>query len=112
VISRRTIIWFALLLLFSAVLWVRESQEGSPCREGTAAHRGQDSHSIKQKQSSVVSDEATFSPCYIWQSMPIWAEFCAIAWLISLVGFLRSLAIDIYRWIIAKKADHAPRMFH
>jgi hypothetical protein len=61
-------------------------------------------------ESSVVGDQASFTPCYVWQSMTIWDELCAIAWLITLVGFLRSLAIDIYRWLIAKKAGHAPRM--
>ena len=110
-ISRRTIIWFVLLLLFSSALWVRAYQYELPCREWTAAHPGQDSHSIEKNKSPTGEDEVSFSPCGLWENMPIWDELCAIAWLISLVGFLRSLAIDIYRWLIAKKAGHAPRMF-
>jgi hypothetical protein len=109
-ISRRTIIWFVLLLLFSSALAVRAYQYGRPCREWTAAHPGQDSHSIEQSKSPVGGDEVSFSPCGMWQNMPIWDELCAIAWLISLVGSVRSLAIDIYRWIIAKKSGNKPRM--
>jgi hypothetical protein len=100
-ISRRTIIWFALLAVFTSALEVRNYQEQRPCREWKAAHRNQDA-----KQANALAagpDEsvaADFNPCTLmWEAMPVWVKLCAIGWLVSAVGFIVSFIRDVWRWV-------------
>jgi hypothetical protein len=99
VISQRTIIWFVLLVLSSAALWLHTYQEGKPCREwkktrlnaSTAAGTGD-------------AAEASFTPCdLMWGTLPLWVRVCAVTWLISLVAFIKCLLVDLYRWFSMRR---------
>lgn len=96
-ISRKTIVWFLLLLSFTAALSVYGYREGTPCRAWKAAHPGQDPQGQTSKETGeqiVVS----FNPCTLWSSPPAGQQPCALGWLISLIGFFGSLGGDVIRF--------------
>jgi hypothetical protein len=101
-----TIIWFVLLLGFSAGLKYDAYQEDKPCRDWKAAHPGVDPKTDVGRD-IVLPDgthEISFNVCnVVWRSMPVWVKLCALGWLVSLIGFLRSLSIDVYRWFLQRK---------
>lgn len=98
-ISRRTILWFVLLLLSSAALWLHNYQEAKPCREWKKTHLN-----ARPMVESTNEAEVSFSPCdLMWESMPLWVKVSALTWLISFVAFIKCLVGDLYRWFLAQK---------
>ena len=98
-ISRRTLIWFVLLLLSSAALWLHNYQEGKPCREWKKAHVN-----APPTVESTNEADVSFSPCDVmWKSMPLWVKICTLTWLISFVAFIKCLVVDLYRWFLAQR---------
>jgi hypothetical protein len=107
VISRRTLIWFALLLVFTAGLQYDKYQTERPCREWKAAHPGVDPKTDVEKE-IVLPDgtlEVSFNLCNVqlWSNQPIWVKLCVLGWLVSLIGFIQSLVRDIYRWVVMRR---------
>jgi hypothetical protein len=107
VISKRTLIWFVLLLGFTAGLKSDAYQEDKPCRDWKAAHPGVDPKTDIGRD-VVLPDgthEVSFNGCNVvsWRSMPIWVKLWVLGWLVSLVGFLRALSIDVYRRCMRRK---------
>jgi hypothetical protein len=107
VISRVTVIWLVLLLGFSAALWYDGYQQAGPCRQWKAAHPGVDPNSLKDTVEEEPDGTYTmsFNPCtvVVWRSMPFWVKLCAIGWLVSLIGFLRSFVRDVVRYLRARR---------
>jgi hypothetical protein len=67
VISKQTIVWFVLLLLSSAALWLHTYQEGKPCREWKKTH-------LNASTTAGTEDgaEASFTPCdLMWKPLPL-----------------------------------------
>jgi hypothetical protein len=108
VISRRTIIWFVLLLGFSAGLKYDAYQEDKPCRDWKAAHPGVDPKTDVGSDIALpdgMHEVSLFNSCTVvlWRSMPVWVKLCTLGWLVALIGFLRALSIDVYRWVMRRK---------
>jgi len=91
-ISRKTIIWFLLLLMFTAALefhW----------------------RAIEQKSlfKPVAVQEIlgnSFDLCHdMWERMPIWVELCTLGWLVSLINFVANVFRDIRRWLL-RRSQH------
>lgn len=102
VISRRTIVWFVLLLCFTGGIELDRWQQNAPCREWKKAH-----HELSQVAVFAVvhaqdegGDDTAFGPCnvMVWRSMPLWVQLCGLGWLVSAIGFLTSLGCDLWRW--------------
>jgi hypothetical protein len=107
VISRRTIVWFGLFVASTLVIGCVQWVWGRPCREWKAAHH--DVHAAYDDTAAWREPDGTYvaaiNPCttWLWQGLSPWLKVCALAWLVSLIGFLRSLSIDVYRWFLQRK---------
>ena len=99
-ISRTTVVWFVLLLGFSAALWYDGYRQAAPCRQWKATHPGVDPRKPELIQEGPDRGEWFFNPCtvVVWGSSPLWVKLCTIGWLVSLIGFLQNLVRDIVRY--------------
>ena len=94
-ISRGTIVWFVLLMGFTAGLELREHQLQAPCRATNAR-----AASYRAVAQDAAPGENSFNLCGgMWESMPLWVKFCALGWLVSATGFVVNLIRDLRRWI-------------
>jgi hypothetical protein len=113
-ISRATITWFLLLAGFTAALAFSIYEEEAPCREWRKTHP-----STSHRQAPVLDrypvlldvqetgETFSLSPCDMWSEQPLEDKLFAVGWLISLVGFLRSLSQDLWRWFRRPKTPEA-----
>lgn len=106
-ISRRTIVWFLLLLGFSAGIEYDQWEVDRPCREWKAAHPGVDPKTDADKDELLPdgTHEMSFNPCNVtlWRSMPLWMRCCALGCLVSLIEFVHALSVDTFRWSIRRR---------
>jgi len=108
VISQRTVVWFLLMLGFSADMEYDRWETNRPCREWKAVHPGVNPKNDVEEDYLLPNGThvVSFNPCNIvlWQSMPLWVKLCALGWVVSSIGFVRSLSIDIHRWFIHRRS--------
>jgi hypothetical protein len=100
--ARRTIVWFGLLILTTLTLVGVQWVWSRPCREWKAAHPDvraayDDTASWREPDGTYV---AAINPCttWLWRSLPLPVKLCSLGWLVSLIGFLRSLAGNFVRY--------------
>ena len=102
IISRRTIIWLLLLAASWGFLAYRSWHEGRSCREWMRANHGMSLPPPVQQPDGTYT--VSFSPCDLWQSMPLIDELAALFAVITAVGFLSSLVKDIIHWMRLRRA--------
>ena len=104
IISRRTIIWFLLLIASWAFLAYRSWEDNRPCREWLHENQG------KPLPPPVLQPDGTYSvtlsPCGWWESMPLINRLVALFAVVAAIGFLSSLTKDIIRWIRHRQSSH------
>jgi len=95
-ISKRTIVWFVLLVGFSASL---------------AYHRHTFCNDVMSRPVPAVSvpDNSGAAPavgfdCHqMMETLPIWVDICSLGWLVSVTAFLRCLYFDLRDWTAARR---------
>lgn len=95
-ISRRTIVWFVLLMAFTVALSYEQYLFDKSCWEWRAHHFfGQTRETISSPDGNQV---AVIDLCGMWYALPWWIDGTASGWLISFAAFVFSLASDLLRW--------------
>ena len=96
-ISRKTIIWFFLLLAFTGALEFHEYQLRAPCR----AQKGK---AIEVHTAFQDAPDFSFDLCngYVDGPMPGWVKVCVLGWLVSGGAFVTDLVRDLWGWILRR----------
>jgi len=107
IISRRTIIWFLLLVASWGFLAYRAWVEEKPCRDWQKeVHQPATVQPELQQHDGEMSFVA--DPCTLWSPTPVIDKLAALAGLISVVGFATSLIKDIFLWIRLRRSARDP----
>ena len=96
-ISRWTIFWFVLFLVFASGAVLRIDWEMATCRALTQQHVHQSSGAVASSEGSSV----TFSvahPCQQGEVEPWWAQFLIFGAFVAVIGTIIQFVIDVRIW--------------
>ena len=96
-LSRRTILFLVLSLIFCGITAYRAHIEARPCESWKASHPSDKARSSEIREPDG-SYTVTFSPCEIWvEPSPVDKVF-ALSAFVTTIAFLGSFAQEVWRW--------------
>src|ERR1700722_6498571 len=95
-IARSTIVWFVLLLGFTAAIWFGWYRANKPCIDWKKANPHYTPNPpIKASDGTYTM---SFTPCDMLLEPRDWQRYCSLGWFVVIIAFPICLIRDLYRW--------------